>query len=217
MENARIQFYGDAKAMRNSDAETNAALINAPDVGISVRNYIWLSLVDGSNFGFSSDIEPAEDIEVLDGATGNPVLHTYYGAGSIQRVGTITLTTGLTVRRVTFDLSEIHETVKLMTKGHSVRNAHVEIHRGVVSTATGQLVNRPRLHFLGTVNTIAPTRPAVGGAGAVTFDCTSFVNELTRTNPAKSSDSHQRSRINDRIYQYADIMGEIKVQWGGKQ
>lgn len=203
--------------MRSIDVETRDALLAAPELGISVRNFVWFELVDGSTFGFHSDIDPALSLEMIDGQTGNVVTRTYYGDGSIQRMGQIILSTGLTIRRASLDLSNIHPIVNDMVRGHSVRNARVEIHRGVVSTSTGEFVNRPVIHFNGFVNTAEPVRGIVGSGGGIAVDCASITRELTRTNPAKASDVHQRTRTSDRFYQYNDIMGDVKVVWGGKE
>lgn len=196
--------------MRSASPNTVALLTDAPEGGISTRDFVFFRLVDGVNtFGFYNDIDPSVSVDVIDGQTGSTVARTYEGAGALQNISDIPLTVGLNIYKVTVNLSNIHPTVQNMVRGYNLRNAWVEIHRGLIDPATGRLVDPPMLHFMGTVNQANPRRP-----GGIAVTVTSITNELTRTNPALFSDATIRRRGGDRFLRYADIMGDVKVTWG---
>lgn len=201
--------------MRSASAATQAILANAPDNGISTRDFIWITTVQGGfTFGFWNDIDPSVSVPVLDGATGLPVTRTYQGAGSLQSVDDITLAVGLNVYNIAFQLSDIHAGVQDMVRGHDIRNAHVEIHRGLFNPVSGVLVDAPMLHFMGTVDLAEPTRPTSGSSGAIAVTCTSNTNDLTRTNQSRFSHAFLQSRGSDDFLLYADIMGSVVLYWG---
>jgi hypothetical protein len=190
-------------------------LHNAPANGISVRDYVWVQTVVGLfEFGFFSDIDPVVSLPVISGQTGLPATREYFGAGALRGVDPITLSVGLNVYTLGVKLSNIHPKVNEMVRGHDVRNARIEIHRGIIDPATGQLADPPMLHFMGTVNKADPQRGRVGGEGAIQITATSITNELTRTNPAKFSDATLSRRSGDRFGRYIDIMGDVRLYWG---
>lgn len=201
--------------MRSAPANTVALLNAAPEAGISVRDFVYFRTVLGPFvYGFYNDIDPTISVAVIDGQTGSTVTREYQGAGALHSISDIPLTVGLNVRTVTVNLSNIHPTVQEMVRGRDLRNAWVEIHRGLVDPATGRLVDPPMLHFMGTVNEANPRRPAVGGSGGIAITVTSITNELTRTNPALFSDVTLSRRSGDRFGRYLDIMGDKKLHWG---
>lgn len=204
--------------MRTASANTIAALNNAKLRGLKPRNFIWFvakNRTTGSpqSFGFHGDIDTF-DVTVINGETNLPITNTYYGDGAIRHVSRIPLTVGLTIRRVSIELSNVHAAVNDMVRGYDVRNAKVQIHRGILDPDTNLLVDNPMVHFMGTVDSVEPLRPSVGSEGGVSVECVSITNELTRTNPARASDAYQRSRSDDRMLRYVDIMGDVKVVWG---
>lgn len=207
--------------MRTVSPATADALQNAPNSGIKPRTLILFTAKElGTGvevpFGFHTDIDTLA-IDVRNGETGLDETHTYFGDGAVKSVSRIPLVVGLTVRRVTIELSNIHEQVNLMVRGHDVRNAKVQIHRGLRDPITNEWVDVADCHFMGTVTRADPQRPGVGGDGGISVDVAGIVTELTRTNPAKMADSFQVSRSSDRFFRYVDIMGDTKVVWGGPQ
>jgi hypothetical protein len=201
--------------MRSVPTNTLAVLQNAPRDGIKVRDFVWIENVGGTEaWGFYSGIDPAISLPVISPLTGTTQERTYYGAGTLQSVSDITLTTGLDVYRVTVTLSNINATVVNAIRGNNVRNARVEIHRGIINPLTDQLADPPIAHFVGTINQTNPKTPAIGGAGGIEVICTSITNELTRSNPSLFSDATIRRRGGDRFCRYMEVMADVKLPWG---
>lgn len=201
--------------MRTVPTNTYNVLTNAMENGISVRDFVWFQTVTGLvEFGFWSDIDPSITVPVIAGQTGLTVNRTYEGAGALRGIDVITLSVGLNVYNLDIKLSDIHPSVNDMVRGHDVRNARVEIHRGIIDPATGELADPPMLHYMGTVNKAKPTRASRGGEGSITVTTTSITNELTRTNPSKFSDATMMRRSGDRFLRYVDVMGDVRLYWG---
>lgn len=201
--------------MRSVPANTLAVLQNTPQNGIKTRDFVWIENVGGTQgWGFYTGADPSISLQVISGLTGVAETRTYLGAGALQSVSEITLTTGLDVYHTTALLSNIHPTVQNMVRGANIRNGRVEFHRGVIDPLTDELADPPLVHFVGTVNQTNPKRPPVGGSGGVEVICTSITNELTRSNPALFSDATIRRRGGDRFCRYMEVMAEYKVPWG---
>jgi hypothetical protein len=201
--------------MRNVPSNTYNVLHNAPANGISVRDFVWIQTVTGLvEFGFFSDIDPIISVPVISGQTGFTVTREYQGAGALRSVDPITLSVGLNVYNIGVQLSNIHPLVNEMVRGNDVRNARIEIHRGIIDPATGQLADPPMLHFMGSVNKADPRRGRTGSEGAIEITATSNTNELTRVNPAKFSDATISRRSGDRFLRYVDVMGDVRLYWG---
>lgn len=201
--------------MRSVPANTYNVLLNAPENGIKVRDFVWIEQVGGGEgWGFYSGTDPVISLQVMSAQTGTLETRTYYGAGALQSVGDITLTVGLDVYNVAIGLSNIHPVANDMLRGHNIRNGRVEIHRGVIDPLTDELADPPLVHFYGTVNQANPKRPAVGGSGGIEVRCTSITNELTRSNPAMFSDATISRRGGDRFCRYMETMADVKLPWG---
>lgn len=201
--------------MRSVPTNTLNVLTNAPRDGIKVRDFVWIENVGGTEgWGFYSGVEPVIDVTVLSPLTGSNETRTYLGAGALQSVSDITLTTGLDVYRVTVSLSNIHPTVQNVVRGQNIRNGRVEIHRGIIDPNTDQLADPPIAHFVGTINQTNPKRPAAGGSGGIEIICTSITNELTRSNPSLFSDATISRRSGDRFCRYMEAMADVKLPWG---
>lgn len=201
--------------MRSVPPATLSVLTNAPENGIKVRDFVWIENFDGTEgWGFYSGTEPSIELTVVSAQTGNLEIRTYLGAGTLQSVGDITRTVGLDVYNVSVVLSNIHPTVQNMVRGENIRNGVVEIHRGIIDPLTDELADPPMVDFLGTVNKASPRRPAIGGSGGIEISCTSFTNELTRSNPAMMSDATQSKRQGDRFFRYVEAMAEVRLPWG---
>lgn len=201
--------------MRSVPLNTYNVLLNAPENGISVRDFVWVENIGATEaWGFYSGIDPAISLNVISARTGIEELRTYNGAGLLQNITDITLTTGLNVYNITINLSNISSIVNDMVRGSNIRNARVEIHRGVIDPVTGNLADPPIPHFVGTINQANPKRAPVGGSGSIEIVCTSITNELTRSNPAMFSDATMSRRNGDRFCRYVEAMADVKLPWG---
>lgn len=201
--------------MRSVPVNTYNVLVNAPENGIKVRDFVWIENVGGSQgWGFYSGIDPSISLNVISAQTGQPEFREYRGAGTLQSISDIRLTVGLDVYNISVSLSNISPIVNEMVRGNNIRNGRVEVHRGIIDPLTDELADPPMVHFYGTVNQSNPRRSAVGGSGGIEIICTSFTNELTRSNPALFSDATMMRRDGDRFCRYMEVMADVKLPWG---
>ncbi len=165
-------------------------------------------------FGFS---DFGEDVitNVIDGETGATVSRTFYGDNApIRSIDPIPMKIGVEIDTTQVVLNQLHPVVQEMVRGHNCRNAKVQVHRGYRDPVSMLLVAAPRCRRLGQINGTPIVTPAVGGQGSVTLKIVSHTRELTRINPAKSSDETYRLRSGDRINQYAGTAGQWPIFWG---
>jgi hypothetical protein len=182
------------------------------------RNFVLVSaksLVDGSIvlFGFT---DYGEDVivNVVDGETGSTVSRTYSGDNSpILRMDPMPIKIGLEVDTTQVVLSQIHPAVQDMVRGHDVRNAKVQIHRGYLDPNSMLLVAPPRIRRLGQVNGAPILTPEAGSEGSITLKVVSNTREMTRTNSALKSDETQRLRSGDRFRRYSSVV-KWNYWWG---
>jgi hypothetical protein len=165
-------------------------------------------------FGFTNF---GEDVStsIIDGETGLSVSRTFYGDNApIVSMDPIPQKIGVDIDTTEVVLNHLHPIVQQMVRGHNCRNAKVQIHRGYLDPVSMRLVAAPRCRRLGQINGTPITIPAVGGQGNFKLRIVSNARELTRTNPAKSSDEYYRLRSGDRINQYAGTAGQWEIFWG---
>lgn len=198
--------------VRALDVATQAAVRDRSRV--LPRNFVLVTLTDGAPFGFT---DYGEDVilNVIDGETGSTVSRTYYGDNSpILDMDPVPLKIGLEVDTTQVVLSQIHDVVQEMARGHDCRNAKVQIHRGYLDPATMLLVAAPRCRRLGQINGLPIETPAAGGEGSITLRVVSHTRELTRINTALRSDEDQRRRSDDRFRRYSGTAGSWEIFWG---
>ena len=146
------------------------------------------------------------------------VNRTYYGAGALIGVEPIRAGIGLEVRMLQATLSPLTPEVALLLRGYDTRLAPAEVHRGLLSLETGQLIAEPIRVFRGWVDEVKIRTGEVGGAGEATVTLASAARGLTRALTLTRSDTEMRRRnAGDRYRDYADIAGEVGVWWGEKR
>ncbi|MHB1086463.1 MAG: hypothetical protein ACYCZ0_01820 [Minisyncoccota bacterium] len=151
---------------------------------------------------------------VLDGETGSADSRDFVGDGAILSISDVPNVNDLSIRRIQVVLSQLHETVENMVRGHDIRLARAEYHRALFNPLTRNLVDTPVCHYIGQVAISPITTPAAGEEGGIAIDVISDTQELTRINPAKRSDETQKRRSGDRKMKYASITNSIKLAWG---
>ena len=154
----------------------------------------------------------------------NGVNRTYYGAGGLIGVEPIRAGIGLEVRMLQALLSPLTPEVALMLRGYDARLAPAELHRGLLSLETGQLIAEPIRVFRGWVDEVKIRTGAVSGTGEgsdtgeATVTLASAARGLTRALTLTRSDAEMRRRNSgDRFRDYTDIAGEVGVWWGEKR
>lgn len=186
---------------------------------IDARNFVWITAREREspfgayNFGFWSDGGPFTG-NVKDGLTGSTVSRTFAGGGLVS-VGSIPRTSDLAVRRVEVVLSAIDADAEAAFRTYSIRQAPIQIYRGLFTPGTFNLVAPAKPAFLGFVDEAPVITPAEGGAARVTLRCVSHTVELTRKNPAVRSHESQILRsATDNFYQDTATAGDREVPWG---
>lgn len=205
--------------MRNPSVAFNAALLAAKDSGIVPRRFLYVRAKDRETG------EPAEiglwtgdddvSVTVRDGQTGSLVVRTYYGMGTTLKIPEISMVSDLTIQTVACEISQIDAVTEQLVRGYDVRLAKCDIHEGLLSTETRQLVDNPEIAFLGECDGSDGETPAAGGEGKFTLEIVSdAIRMLTRTNPRKRSYEGQKRRSGDDFGLYSNAVAAWKVAWG---
>ena len=204
--------------MRNLSPAFLAALQAAQDGGIVPVRLVWVQAKDRATglpveVGFWSGDEDQE-ITVVSGSTGLPVVRLYYGAVNLD-ISEITYVSDLTIQTVTVSVSQIADIAQQLVREFDVRLAKVEIHEMCIDPETGQLAAMPELAFLGEVDGAPIRTPAAGGEGSIDFAVRSdAISMLTRRNSRKSSHEGQRLRSGDEWGKYSSTVATWTVPWG---
>lgn len=204
--------------MRDSDSGTLTALSAASARGLVPRNLVTILARpigggDPEQFCFWNGVLPV-DVALPSGATGEMETRSFAADNSLLDVGTIRLTTDLTVRPVTVRLNSLHPRVDLLLRSFDVRLAPIEIHRVPLDPDSQLLAGVPACRFFGVVETMPRTVPAAGSEGNLTLNCISDTVQLTRANPIKRSDEAQKRRSGDRMLRYAALAPTWPIEWG---
>ncbi|MFC3569202.1 hypothetical protein [Paracoccus simplex] len=143
---------------------------------------------------------------------GGTASRTYLGGVGLAVEG-LARVGDLTDNPVTVSMSQIAPAAQEMARGLDPRLAYVEIH--VTSMIGGTFASEPQLEWVGIVDEGPISTPSYDGEGAISFSVRSeLMVMLTATNPAKSSDAHQKRRAaGDRFSEYASTIGARKIQW----
>jgi hypothetical protein len=202
--------------MKNVDAQTLALLQGADRTGLieaevsvwNVRTYAGVA----KTFAFWTEHD-TETGTFVSPWTGTSMSLPLIGGGAVLEVGETPRTSDLSIRRKSITMSTIHEGVLDMWTGHDMRLAQVAIFQALFDPATRNLVSM-LLEFVGELNGAPKEVPAAGSEGGIRFDLVSDTRQLTRTNPAKRSDAHQRTRGNDGFHKYIGVAGDWVIPWG---
>lgn len=165
--------------------------------------------------GFWSDIENVT-ATVLDPDTLSPVNRAYYGAGGLIEIEGIPAVSTIQVQDVTIQMSQLDEMVLQAVRLYDIKQARVEIHRGLFDPVSRQLVAPALVRFVGFVNLVDIRTPRENEAGGVQITCVSHTQELLRSNPSTRSHEDQRYTRdpNDYFFVDAGVSSGWDVQWG---
>lgn len=136
-----------------------------------------------------------------------------YLGGTNLMVDDLKLVADLTDEPVTVSMSQIADATQQLVRGYDVRLAYCEIH--VTSWVGGVFSSIPQLQFVGIVDDVQIGTPQAGGEGSIGLVVRSeLMTQLLATNPAKSSDSHQKRRqAGDRFSEYSGSIKARNIQW----
>lgn len=203
--------------MRSLDTEELAAIQARTVVA---RDFVWVTAVDRSNGqpvseGFWNDVRTVS-AAVKDGRTGEVVSRDFRGIGGALNIGSIPLTSDITVRSVDVELPQLDDIVQLLVRGYDVRGAPVQIYRGFFDPETRVLVAPAKPRFVGYVDGAPIVTPAEGGEGSITLNCVSTTRELTRTSSEVRSHESQLARTGgaDDFFIDTVVVADWDIAWG---
>lgn len=202
--------------MRQISTENQLALNQRQ---LIARDFLWIiarnrETNEPEAVGFWSDIENAS-VYVLDPDTLLPVLRTYYAAGGLVEIDAIPSVSVIQVQDVQIKLSQLDELVEQAVRLYDIKQARVEIHRGLFDPDTRNLVAPALVRFVGFVNSIKISTSSENSDGGVFLTCVSHTQELTRANPATRSHEDQKLRNSgDVFFIDAATVSEWELDWG---
>ena len=201
---------------RSLTVENTAALAARTLVA---RDFLWfvardLETGDPVTDGFWSDVGNVT-AEVLNPDTGAADERTFYGSGALIQVDDVPLVANLTVQNITIRMSQIEDRVEELARTYDLKQARVELYRGLFDPSTRSLVSPAFCRFVGFVDTIEIVTPSEDEDGSVTVNCVSHTQEMTRSNPDTRSDASQRRRsATDDFFRDASVVGQWEHFWG---
>ncbi|KQY31808.1 hypothetical protein [Rhizobium sp. Root483D2] len=207
--------------MRTLSAANYAALQQRQLVA---RDFVWFkarAFATGTPFeyGFWSDIgNVSSPVENPDNAVeGGSVTRNFEGAGSLISISDIPLVSNAEVQTVTIALSQIDDGVANLIRGYDLKQAVVEIYRGLFSPVSRQLVAPAFCRFNGFVDDPDITTPSENEEGSIVLSCVSHTQEMTRTSSdTRSVDSQKLRSATDDFHRDATTVGEWELFWGLK-
>ncbi|KQY20793.1 hypothetical protein [Rhizobium sp. Root483D2] len=207
--------------MRYLSANNYAALQQRQLVA---RDFIWFkarTFATGAPFeyGFWSDVgNVSAAVENPDNAVeGGSVIRNFEGAGSLISISDIPLVSNAEAQSVTIALSQIDDAVTNLIRGYDLKQAVVEIYRGLFSPVSREVVAPALCRFNGFVDDPDITTPSENEEGSIILSCVSHTQEMTRTNSdTRSVDSQKLRSATDDFHRDAATVGEWELFWGLK-
>lgn len=202
--------------MRNLSAANYAALQARELVA---RDFLWIVARERATrapfpYGFWSDVGDVS-APVLNPNTGLAETRNFEGSGTLIQISDIPLVANLTVQTITVTMNQIDDAVQNIVRGYDLKQAPVEVYRGLFSPASRQIVAPAVNRFIGYVDQVEISTPKEGDEGAITLTCASHSHEFTRYNPATRSHEDQKLRDpNDDFFIDASTVGDWEHFWG---
>lgn len=204
---------------RNISAENLLALQQRRLVA---RDFLWIvarnretnaPVPDGmwSDFGNVS-------AQVINPNTGMAETRDFYGSGTLIQMSDIPLVSNLSVQQITISLSQLVDHVQQLVRQYDVRQAQVEVYRGLFDPDTRQMVAPAECRFVGFVDQVTITTASENEEGGVQLQCVSYTQEMTRANSETRSHETQILRNGaDAFYKDAATTTTWKIWWGTQQ
>jgi hypothetical protein len=186
------------------------------------RDFLWIVARDRETNvpvpdGMWSDVGNVA-AAVINPDTGLPVTRDWYGSGTLVAIDDIPLVSNLSVQTVRIRMSQVSEHVEQLVRQYDCKQARVEIFRGLFDPESRQMVAPAECRFVGFVDTIEIVTPSENEEDAVTLNCVSHTQEMTRANPETRSHATQILRDpNDTFFKDADTVAEWEIFWGSEK
>ena len=202
--------------MRSLSPENYAALQARQLVA---RDFLWITARDretGALVGEGSWSDVGNvSAEIVHPQTGLAVSRDWYGSGTLVQISDIPAVSNLSVQAVTIRMSQLVDYVEQLVRGNDLKQAPVEIYRGLFNPATRQMVAPAVCRFVGFVDVVEITTPSENEEGGVDLRCVSHTQELTRA--STETRSHESQKLRDPEDEFcldASTAGEFEIFWG---
>lgn len=185
------------------------------------RDFLWLKArtIAGDapfEYGFWSDVGNVA-AQVLDPNTGIAVSRNFEGSGSLIEISDIPLVANLSAQNVTIAMSQIDEGVANLVRGYDLKQAVVEVYRGLFDPNLRRMVDAAFPRFIGYVDTVRIVTPKEGEEGSIELTCASHTQEATRSNPdTRSHDSQVLRSSSDDFFRDTTTVGDWEFFGAGK-
>ncbi|MHC5307500.1 hypothetical protein [Bartonella sp. LJL80] len=183
------------------------------------REFLWVVAKDMNNgsqfpYGFWSGIGNIQ-AEVLNPDTGRPETRSFEGSGTLIEIDAIPQTVGIEARPINIKMSQLSEGVQNIARGYDLKQARIELYRGLLNTETRLPVAPAFCRFIGFVDEVDITTPKENEEGAISLSCYSHAREVSRFNPdTRSNESQKRRSSNDGFFEDTSTVGEWELFWG---
>lgn len=205
--------------MRSLSSENAEALAQRAVVARDFLRIVARNRETGSpeSVGFWSDVSNVS-APVIDPDSGISVNRAFYGAGGLISISDIPAVASVVVQTITIRMSQLVDTVEQAVRLYDVKQARVEIHRGLLSIESRRLVAPAFCRFVGFVDEVDIRTPSENEDGFVDLRCTSHTQEMTRYNPDTRSHASQiRRSPGDTFFKDAATVGEWELFWGSER
>jgi hypothetical protein len=186
------------------------------------RDFLWFVARDRDTLapvseGTWSDVGDIT-AQVINPDTGLAEDRVFYGSGTLIQCDDVPLVSNMTVQNMTVRMSQIHEAVEQLVRDYDVKQARVELYRGLFDPATRKMVAPAFCRFVGFVDSVVINTPSENEDGSVVLTCTSHTQEITRSNPDTRSHASQVLRsATDNFFVDASVVGTWEHWWGKKK
>lgn len=203
-------------------ALTAAAIAAIEKGSVSARDFMTVFARDRST-GLTVEDSLWSDVgsiqaQVLNPDTGAIQSRNFYGSGNLVSISDIPLVSNMSVQNVRVELSHLAANAEELLRGYNVRQAAVQIFRGLFDVDTGLMVSPAYPRFAGFVDGATITTASENEEGQTSFTCASHTQEVTRGNAETRSDESQKVRsATDSFYKDSATTTEWKVWWGQKK
>ena len=183
---------------------------------VDARWAIWIEARDmTTGAAFPVGFWTGDDAERI---TVAGVPRDYYGAGAALSVEPMTYQMGAVVQTQRVSLGPLAPEVRMVLRGYDTRQAPVQVHLITLDPA-GRVLTVEEA-FVGVMDTFSINDGPIDDSGNMTVVCdaelVSDARLLTRTLSLKMSDASQRRRnASDGFRRYADVAGDVPVNWMG--
>lgn len=152
---------------------------------------------------------------VINPDTGIAETREFYGSGNLVKISDIPLVSNLSVQNVNIELSHLASNAEALIRGYDVRQAVVQVFRGLFLPGEGRMVEPAFPRFVGFVDSVEVVTPSENSEGSNNLTCASHTQEVTRGNSATRSGASQKQiSANDTFYDDAASTAEWKIWWG---